>query len=317
MSHKLICLILAFVFLFCGCAEKPEKTAETCYYSFTDSTGAVVTLKEKPNTVAVLFSSYSEIWTLAGGRVNITVGESVERGFASENTLLVDTGAGKTVDCERLLEASPDLVIGSADIAAQAKLKETLATCGIPIALFRVDTFSQYLYMLKICTDITRNSSAYTLYGTDVEKRIMALKKRVGELKSESKEILFIRAGSKFSSTKAKSADDNFVCKMLNELSAKNIADEATMLLDGISVEEILLRDPDYIFLSAMGSEEAAKSYIDELFKTDGWRELSAVKEKNYTFLDKNLFHFKPNARWDEAYTLLAELLYPELRAVE
>ncbi len=307
----------AFILLFCGCAEKPVNTTKSNYYSFTDSTGATVILEEKPKTVAVLFSSYAEIWTLSGGTVDITVGESTERGFADEKAILVDSGAGKAIDCERLLAESPDLVIGSADITAQAELKRTLSGSGVPVALFRVDTFSQYLYMLKICTDITGNESAYTLYGTEVENRIKKAKERVGELKSEPKEILFIRAGSKFSSTKAKTADDNFVCIMLSELGAKNIADEAPMLLDGLSVEEILLRDPDYIFLSAMGNEEAAKGYIGELFETDGWSELTAVKEKSYTFLDKNLFHFKPNAGWDEAYTLLAELLYPELRTVE
>ena len=33
----------------------------------------------------------------------------------------------------------------------------------------------------------------------------------------------------------------------------------------------------------------------------------------NYVFLSKELFHFKPNARWAEAYEYLAGLLYPEL----
>ena len=28
---------------------------------------------------------------------------------------------------------------------------------------------------------------------------------------------------------------------------------------------------------------------------------------------DKALFHYKPNARWDESYRTLAALLYPQL----
>ena len=38
---------------------------------------------------------------------------------------------------------------------------------------------------------------------------------------------------------------------------------------------------------------------------------LTAIREKRYTILPKELFHFKPNARWDEAYRYLYDLLYP------
>jgi iron complex transport system substrate-binding protein len=104
---------------------------------------------------------------------------------------------------------------------------------------------------------------------------------------------------------------------MLGELGAHNIADDAPVLLDGLSLEEIILRDPDYIFLTTMGNEAAAKAYIEELFSQDGWKELDAVKNNCYAFLPKELFHFKPNARWAEAYELLAKLLYPELKLGE
>ena len=78
-------------------------------------------------------------------------------------------------------------------------------------------------------------------------------------------------------------------------------------------LEEILLQDPDHIFLTTMGSEEAAKAYIGDLFLQDGWNRLTAVQNGQYTFLPKELFHFKPNARWAEAYEILAQTLYPEL----
>lgn len=73
------------------------------------------------------------------------------------------------------------------------------------------------------------------------------------------------------------------------------------------------MEDPDYIFLTAMGSQEASEAYIDDLFAQDGWRQLTAVAEGNYQFLPREMFHFKPNARWGEAYAYLAQLLYPDL----
>lgn len=62
----------------------------------------------------------------------MTVGESVERGFVPEGTPLVDDGAGKKIDLERLLIEEPDFVICSGDIAAQAETAETLTGLNIP-----------------------------------------------------------------------------------------------------------------------------------------------------------------------------------------
>lgn len=312
MKRRLIGIFLTALLL-TGCAfQNPIGSEGSWSYTFTDSTGAAVRLTKKPRRVAVLFSSYAEIWTLAGGTVEVTVGESVERGFASEDAKLVDAGAGKTIDMELLLAAQPDLVIGSADITAQVEACRVAAQAGIPAAVFRVDTFEEYLGMLKICTDITGDAQAYQTNGTAVAERVEKILSAAQARRSEAKRILFIRAGSQYASTKAKRAPDNFVCIMLDELGAYNIADEAQMLLDGLSLEEILLQDPECIFLTTMGSEAAAVSYIQDLFQQDGWKELRAVKNGSCIFLQKELFHFKPNGRWAEAYEMLAEYLYPE-----
>ena len=69
----------------------------------------------------MLFSSFADVWETAGGRVDITVGESVERGFAPEDVLLVDDGAGKTINQELLLSYEPDFVICSADLEEQGE----------------------------------------------------------------------------------------------------------------------------------------------------------------------------------------------------
>lgn len=314
---RLLPFVLALLLL-TGCAAAPAAPTEPAdtSYTFTDSLGNAVVLPDKPQTVAVLFSSYAEIWTVAGGEISVTVGETVERGFAPEGTPLVDAGAGKTIDCELLIAYQPDFVIASADIPAQVEACEMLRQSGIPAALFRVDTFQDYLAMLKICTDITGNSDAYQTHGIQVAQEIDAILAAVDahlESGAEAPQILFIRAGSQYSSTKAKRAPDNFVCVMLQQLGAHNIADDADILLDTLSLEEILLRDPDYIFLTTMGSEEAARDYVNSLFAEPGWQDLTAVKNGRYTFLEKNLFHFKPNQNWAQAYRLLAGLLYPDL----
>lgn len=261
---------------------------------------------EMPEKVAVLFSSLAEIWVEAGGEIAITVGETVERGFAPEGTLLVDEGAGKTVNLELLVSLQPDLVIASADIPAQAEAAAVLEKAGIPVLLCRVESFQDYLTTLEKMTGITGNSAALDA-GLQMQKDIEEL---VSSAKTNAApRILFIRAGSSASSTKAKLPEDHFACAMLAELGCYNIASEAPVLLDGLSMEEILLTDPDFIFFSLMGNEQNALANVQSLLTGDVWSRLSAVQQGRAVILPKELFHFKPCGRWGEAYRYLAEIL--------
>ena len=285
-------------------------------YTFTDSTGQTVTLNKRPAKAAILFSSYADIWVTAGGKVDITVGETVERGFADESAILVDSGAGHTsINTEVLIDCKPDIVIGTADFDGQRKAVEFCRSVGIASAAFQVESFSDYLRVLKIFCDITGESERYQTYGESVSEQIDAIKAQVAAAQeSESKRrILFVRAGSSAKSTKAKTSQDNFVCRMLDELGTLNIADAQSELETTLSLEAIVEADPDYLFIVTMGDEKAAKDCMNALLASDGWNSLSCVKNGDYTYLPKDLFHFKPNARWAQAYLYLAEILYPEL----
>lgn len=301
MKRVLAFLCLALLLSACG-ATKHDFVDTTVIY--TDESGKEVMLPQNPENVAVLFSSFADIWVSAGGEVSITVGEAVERGFASENAVLVDGGAGKSINNELLIASAPDLVICSADIEAQLDTAEICRGAGIPAVALRVESFYDYLEVLKLFTTLTGNDENYKLYGEAVDEKIAELKGYESDAT-----ILFIRAGSSARSTKAKRADDHFAAAMLKELGTYNIAESAPLLLDGLSFEEILLQDPEHIFVSTMGDADAAKAYMDSLFENEEWAALSAVQNGNVHYLPKELFQYKPCARWAEAYRYLIDIL--------
>lgn len=281
-------------------------------YTFTDAQGDTVSLTAPPKRVAVLFSSFAEMWQLAGGTVSVTVAESVSRGLVSADVTLVDSGAGHTdINREALLAAKPDFVIGTADFAGQADAVSFCRSVGIPAAVFRVENVSQYVDTLKIFCDITNNPTAYQTYGVDVETKVSHI---LGSVKTPQNppKILFIRTGSSTRSTKAKIADNHYVCAMLKELGTKNIAENTPLLQGDFSLEAVIQHDPAYIFISTMGNDAAATAYMQDTLKTEGWSTLSAVQNNRVIFLPRDLFHYKPNARWGEAYAYLAEILYTE-----
>jgi iron complex transport system substrate-binding protein len=293
-----------------ACGSGEGNTPPTSAYTFVDDVGTEIRISTRPGRVAVLFSSFADIWVCAGGEVAITVGEAVERGFADASAILVDEGAGKTVNLEALIAAAPELVICSADIEKQVQAARVLNQNGIPAACFTVESFDQYLRVLKIFTDLTEQPTAYKTHGTEVQARIDAMLEQLEGREPTHGQILFVRAGSSASSTKAKNPSQHFAAAMLEQIGTYNIAQAAPVLLDGLSIEEILRADPDYIFISTMGDADAAKQNVDALFQSEAWSTLRAVQNKNYVYLPKDLFQFKPNARWDEAYEYLIGLVY-------
>ena len=308
--RKIIFLLTLCLIFLAGCASQPAPTSGGI--SFTDDTGAELTVPEKPETVAVLTSSLADLWITAGGNVDITVGETVERGFVTKDVILVDDGAGKTIDLERLIAAKPDLVLYAADLAGQAECAEALRAAGIPAAGFSVESFGDYLELLKIATTILDTPEAYETYGADVEVRVNALITGA-KAREDQPDILFVRAGSSARYTKAKTAENHFVCAMLKELGTFNIAEKAPILLDGLSTEEILLSNPDFIFYTTMGDGSAGTAYMESLVSDPVWSAMTAVKEGRVYLLPKDLFQYKPNSRWDEAYEYLIELLYGDM----
>ena len=316
IASIVLCALLFTVVTVAGCAAP---SGNGTYYTFTDHLDREVCLDALPTRVAVLFSSYAEIWQIAGGEVAITVADSVERGFADSTAVIVDGGAGHTtINTELLLAASPDLVVGTADYPIQVEACELLARAGIPTALFRTETLEDYLSVLDVFTDILGTKDKYVEYGTKVKAEIDSYLHTVSNYleknPEKSEKMLFIRAGSSPRSTKAKRAEDHFACAMLEELGLRNIADAAPVLLDGLSAEEIITADPSRIFVSMMGeSEQAVRDNVRTIFEKDGYSTLDAVVSGRVEFLPKELFHYKPNHRWAEAYRYLIELLYPEV----
>ena len=283
-----------------------EQSAQgTC--TFTDSLGNTVELEQPPKRVAALLGSYAETWLLAGGEVvAVTQDAYDERGLElPEDT--VNLGANQQPDLEALFAAEPDLVLLTPDLDGQMGLKDSLAAAGIPAAWFKVETFDDYLNMLKICTDLTGRSDLYQKNGLDIQSSIDAAIASVPE--GEGPTVLLLRAYS--SGVRAKNSD-NIAGAMLKDLGAVNIADSNSGLLEDLQMESILAADPEFIFVTTMGaSQEAALKSLDELLHSDpAWQTLTAVKEGRVEVLPKDLFHYKPNARWGESYQMLAELMY-------
>ncbi|MCR4895444.1 MAG: ABC transporter substrate-binding protein [Lachnospiraceae bacterium] len=284
-------------------SEAPAEEPATDYV-FTDDLGREVTVK-RHDRVVTLLGSFCDEWLLAGGSVVGTGSDS----FASLelDPSVADVGEHSEPNLEVILSLEPDLVIASSSFDEQIALEEPLESAGAVVAYFDVKSFDDYLSSLKIFTDITGRADLYEQYGTAVEAQIAEAKKQIDGTQPT---VLFLRATS--SSVKVKGSKGTVGGEILADLDTVNIADSDSLLED-LSLEAIIADDPDYIFVTTMGSNtDAALAVVEEaLVSNPAWQTLRAVQNGNYYILEKELYNSKPNARWGEAYQKLADILYP------
>lgn len=305
--------LLAAVLL-CSCtgtiapSSAPDIAGPAPGITFTDALGHAVTV-EKTDTVVALMGSFAELWLTAGGTLaGVTDDAYSERGLDLPNTV-VQLGSYKSPNIERMIVLEPDLVILSADTDEHVALYETLKDAGITAAYFSVMQFNEYLGTLKLFTSMTGRQDLYEQNGLAVQARVdAAIEATKGH---ESPSVLFIRT---FSSGFRALGSDSMTGTMLKDLGAENIADRSPSLLQDLSLEAVIMSEPAFIFVVTMGAD--TEKALDALYKglqaNPAWAGLSAVKAGRYYVLPRELFHYKPNARWGESYEYLAKLLYGE-----
>lgn len=301
-----LCLLLALA----ACGNEQEKVSlSEDAVTFTDDLGRKVTV-DRPQRVACLIGSFADIWHLAGGTDTIVAAAADTWTYfdipLGEN--VVNLGGTKSLSVEQLAACEPDFVIASCNTALNVELEDTFEEMGLNVAYFRVSTFDDYLRMLELCTQITGCWENYDLYGEPVRAKI---ENAIVRADGTCPTVLCIRATG--SGCKVKNSEGNVLGEMLFDLDCRNIADSDESLLEQLSMEAILLADPDYIFVVLQSSDpkEAEQVLESTLLSQPAWQSLTAVKEKRFFILDPVLYNLKPNAKWGDAYEALADILYP------
>ena len=276
----------------------------------TDDLGNSVTFEEAPKAVAAIMGSFADTWVLAGGTLVAAVHDAWEDFELDLGSDVTDLGKYNAVSLEQIFACEADLVIGSANTKKQVDLKDTLEKSGVKTLYFNVNSFEDYLRMLKVCTDITGRADLYEANGTavasQIEAAIAAAKKASG---GNGPKVLFIRTAA--SVVKAKGSSDSVLGLMLKDLGCINIAD-GSELLEDLSIEKIIQEDPDMVFITQQGSdsEGAEKTLKEALTGNPAWAGLKAVRENKVYYMEKRLYHLKPNKLWGQAYEKLEKLIY-------
>ena len=316
----------------------------------SDDTNMSSGIETAPRRVVALSSSLAEMWLLAGGSLVGTSSDTLERGFfdidrvsyignnnginnntygdgsgdnfninggnhvdansslSGINNSITIVGTVKEPGLEAILDLQPDFVILSADISGHTALGQALTDAGIEHLYAHVETFADYCNVLEIFCGKTGNTQMHAKNGTEVKAQIDRL---LNEYKPSDPPVTYLLLRVHSSGGKV-IAEDHVACDILSDLGAVNIAAYDQSLLSDLSFEAILESNPDVIYVVTMGDEEAALKTLEQMFGIQpAWQKLTAVINGRVHILPKELFHYKPNAKWGQAYeTLIGSLAY-------
>ncbi len=272
-----------------------------------DGLGREILIDAPPERVVALSGSLGEAWMNAGGSL---AGVTDDADFSVPEGVRI-VGGTHQPSLEAVLALEPDLVIASAAQAGHRALADSLDEMGIPAAYFEVNTYREYLAMMKTLTGISgvpeRYRAALDAVETPIEDTIARARCCPGFMKHT---CVLLRAYS--TGVKAKGSG-NLAGAILQDMGFVNLADGGALLED-VTLEEIVVADPDFIFITTMGGDEqAALGALKRQFEENpAWAHLSCVKGDKVFVLPRDLFHQKPNSRWAESYRYIEALAYAD-----
>ena len=331
----LLSALLAASLLLTGCTGGGDGYETDTAALAASSTGADLegVSKEQPYArVLALSRSIGELWLLAGG----------ELAGITEDGLDLD-GIGHAVSIgtitkpseEAVIALNPDLVLYSGELSSHQELAGKLEKMGIPALSITVDSFRDYADIMGSLTEMTGHPERYAENVEAVSKKIEQVIGKIPTTSDEESEMAWNGESEmasngesemasnpdsknsylaiRVSATKNKALkNDYFACAIFNDLQLTNVVEDSGEL-DDLNLEAIAAADPDYIFVVLQGEEEEAKTSLRDAFADKPvWKELSAVKDGKFFILPKDLFQYKPNARWAEAYEYVFQLIYGE-----
>ncbi len=290
--------------------DNPLIIAETAKtITALDFDGEEVVLSKNPKRVVPNHTSMLGLWYLAGGtavgRPETRRGTGIPEGAMDLET----TGSVVHPNTEKILSLSPDFVILS-NIDNHRNLRIILDDVGIESIILSYDNYSDFVYILDLFARLVGNREVVEKIVPDLRGEVRDI---IGRYKDEP-ETTFL---SLFASPRSVSAELNtahtaHIASLLGGINIAEIdAPDRGQKRITLSLEHIVDRDPDVIFITPMGDvSEIEEKLKKDFMSSQAWGGIDAVREGNVHFLPEKLFLYRPNNQFPEAFRYMAEVLY-------
>ncbi|MCA9920865.1 MAG: ABC transporter substrate-binding protein [Anaerolineales bacterium] len=293
-------------------AEEPTETeveveaAANEPISLTDGLGSTIELTGPAQHIISLAPSNTEI-LFAIGAGDQVVGRDSFSDYPEAALEVTDIGGGfAELDMETIVSLEPDMVL-AADITAPEQI-QALTDLGITVFALPnpVELPGMYDNLRTVAVLTGREAETETLIG-ELEARVTAVTDAVAN--AETTPPVFYELDSTEPDAPWTSGPGTFIDTIIAMSGGKNVGAALEGAWVQISIEELIVQDPDIILL---GDALWGGITPEDVAARESWDGLTAVQTGSVFPFDDNLVS-RPGPRLVDGLEAMAQLLHPEL----
>ncbi|MCM8710085.1 ABC transporter substrate-binding protein [Clostridium sp. SYSU_GA19001] len=301
-----IAIVMIFTFAACkksnmeGSSAKTQKETLATKYPYTakDSKGKEVIIEKEPKKIISLAPSITEL-IYALGKGDELVGRTDYCDFPEEAAKVQSIGSLTEPNVEKIIELKPDIVVASTHFKDDVAKK--LEDIGIKVVvLYDSNDFNGVYDIINTLGQIVNAQDKANELISSMKKKIEDVKEKVKG--KETPKVYYVVGFGKSGDYTA--TGDTFIAQMIAMAGGDNIAKDGTGWT--YSLEKIIEKDPEYIIVSKNFGMK------DQFISSEGYKELSAVKNNKVIEIDDNLLN-RQGPRLAEGVEALAKILHPDL----
>ncbi len=303
MFRKYFLSLLALILILSACSSPAAQSSGPI--SLTDGLKRTITLSKPAQRIVSLAPSNTEI-LYAIGAAGQVVGRDEFSDYPAEAKNLPSVGGsfGK-YNYEAVVNLKPDLVL-AAEINTPEQV-DALQKLGLTVYYLSNPTTLDGMYQnLDIVAQLSGHTKEANTLIDGLKKRVEAVQTKVKEAKMTPS--VFYELDATNPSAPYTAGPGTFVSLLIQMAGGKNLGDSLDKAWAEISMEKLLVSNPDLIILGDSAYGETPQKVAQRA----GWNVLQAVKnQKVYTF-DDNLVS-RPGPRLVDGLEAMAKLVHPEL----
>ncbi|MFL7794299.1 MAG: ABC transporter substrate-binding protein [Anaerolineae bacterium] len=288
------------VFASCVCPTPMVPMTPTAgVITVEDGVGNVITLESEPQRIISLAPNHTEI-LYALGLGDRVVGVTEYCNYPPEAAEKTKVGDFVTIDLEQVVGLEPDLVL--ATTMHMVETVPALQEQGIAVFVLDPQSASAVMDEIQKIGQVTGREEAAQALIADMQSRIDAVQERV---KDAPRPKVFWELGPELFT----SGPGSFINDLIVLAGGENVAADADSPWPQLSVEAIVLKDPDVIVLADHNYGQTAEMIKER----PGWEDIRAVKEgRIIEIVDEDIVS-RPGPRLVEGLEFLAKALHPDL----
>lgn len=288
--------------LLAGCA--PAATVPQAF-TLTDGLGRTVTLDQPAERIVSLAPSATEI-LFAVGAGDQVIGRDSFSNYPESVAGLQDVGGSMgDYSMETITSLNPDLVIlTEINTPEQVKALEDL---GLTAYYIKNPVQLDGLYpILETVGQLTGHDKEAAELVESLTVRVAAVVETIA--KAQDKPLVFYELDGSDAAKPWTAGPNTFMDQLIQMAGGVNVGSAMTDAWAQISLEELLVQDPDIILLG----DAAYGMTAEQVTTRAGWETLSAVKN-NAIFAFNDDLASRPGPRMVDGLEELAKLIHPEL----